>query len=320
MRYAEGNFKEHGWSNWSLMPFGHGNGGGGPTREMMERARRMADLDGVSPISVGTVEQFFDHVEAEVAAGAPVPVWTGELYFEMHRGTLTSQAATKTGNRLCERLLREAELWWVAAGGAPPDVTAEIEGLWKDVLLQQFHDIIPGSSIAWVAADAEAAHARVADRLEAIIADAMTLAAPARLSVANAATHARREVIVVDGEPTMVEVPGSGIAALASAPSIDHVVVTDRSMNNGLIAVCWNLDGEITSIIDVVRGRQLLPAGKGSRSNWLPIIRSSTTPGISNRGPARSVHRSRRRSRSSSPPRTRCWRNLSSAARSASPR
>ena len=54
VRYAETNFKEHGWSNWSLMPFGHGNGGGGPTREMMERARRMADLDGVSPITVGT--------------------------------------------------------------------------------------------------------------------------------------------------------------------------------------------------------------------------------------------------------------------------
>ena len=179
MRYAEANFKEHGWSNWSLMPFGHGNGGGGPTREMMERARRMADLDGVSRISVGTAEQFFGHVEAEVAAGAPVPVWSGELYFEMHRGTLTSQSATKVGNRRCERLLREAELWWVAAGGAPQHVAAEIDALWKDVLLQQFHDIIPGSSIAWVAADAEAAHAGVADRLEAIIADALNVVAPA---------------------------------------------------------------------------------------------------------------------------------------------
>ena len=173
MRYAEGNFKEHGWSDWSLMPFGHGNGGGGPTREMLERARRMADLDGVSPISVGTAEQFFGHVEAEVAAGAPVPVWAGELYFEMHRGTLTSQSATKVGNRRCERLLREAELWWGGRRRTAGAVVDEIDALWKDVLLQQFHDIIPGSSIAWVPADAEAAHARVADRLEAIIADAL---------------------------------------------------------------------------------------------------------------------------------------------------
>ena len=262
VRYAEGNFKEHGWSNWSLMPFGHGNGGGGPTREMMERARRMADLDGVSPIKVGTPGQFFEHVEAEVASGAPVPVWAGELYFEMHRGTLTSQSATKVGNRRCERLLREAELWWVAAGGAPAEIRSEIERMWKDVLLQQFHDIIPGSSIAWVADDAEATHARVADRLEGIIADAFAIVAPAAPCVANAATHGRREVIVVDDEPTMVEVPGSGLAALATGPADDHrVVVTEHAMNNGLISVCWNLDGEITSIIDVAHARQLLPAG-----------------------------------------------------------
>jgi alpha-mannosidase len=267
VRYAEGNFKEHGWSNWSLMPFGHGNGGGGPTREMMERARRMADLDGVSPISVGTPEQFFGHVETEIATGAPVPVWVGELYFEMHRGTLTSQSATKVGNRRCERLLREAELWWAAAGGASPETTSDLGEMWKEVLLQQFHDIIPGSSIAWVAADAEAAHARIAARLEAIIADAFAMIAPTGISVANAATHARREVILVDGTPTMVEVPGSGLAAVTAAPPIDDpvahpVVVTERSMNNGLISVSWNLDGEVTSIIDVVRGRQLLPAGK----------------------------------------------------------
>ena len=262
VRYAETNFKEHGWSNWSLMPFGHGNGGGGPTREMMERARRMADLDGVTPVSVGTAEQFFGNVEAEAAAGAPVPVWAGELYFEMHRGTLTSQSATKVGNRRCERLLREAELWLVAAGGATPELTSELETLWKDVLLQQFHDIIPGSSIAWVADDAEAAHTRVAERLETIITDALATIVPAGTSVANAATHARREVIVIDGEPTMVEVPGSGIATASATAVDDHrVVVTERSMNNGLISVAWNLDGEMTSIIDIVRGRQLLPAG-----------------------------------------------------------
>jgi alpha-mannosidase len=260
--HAERNFKEHGWSTWSLMPFGHGNGGGGPTREMMERARRMADLDGITPLSVGTVEEFFGQVEGEVTAGAPVPVWTGELYFEMHRGTLTSQSATKVGNRLCERLLREAELWWVAAGGASPDLLSEIEDLWKDVLLQQFHDIIPGSSIAWVAADAEATHTRVAARLEQIISDAVTAIAPVGQSVANAATHHRREIVIVDGEPSMVEVPGCGIAAFRSVPVERAVVVTDHSMNNGLIAMSWNLDGEITSIIDVVRTRQLLPEGR----------------------------------------------------------
>ncbi|HEY7627217.1 MAG TPA: glycoside hydrolase family 38 C-terminal domain-containing protein [Ilumatobacteraceae bacterium] len=262
VRYAETNFKDHGWSNWSLMPFGHGNGGGGPTREMMERARRMADLDGASPITVGTPEQFFGHVEAEAAAGAPVPVWSGELYFEMHRGTLTSQAATKTGNRRCERLLREAELWWAAAGDAPNEVTAELDSLWKDVLLQQFHDIIPGSSIAWVAADAKATHDRVADRLESLAAEALATVAPAGPVVANAGTHARREVIVADGEARMAVAPGCGFGTFVDAGPEDRVVVTERSMTNGLLAVNWNLDGEITSIIDVERGRELLSPGR----------------------------------------------------------
>ena len=100
-------------------------------------------------------------VEAEIDAGAPVPVWRGELYFETHRGTLTSQLRTKLGNRRCERLLVEAELW-AATLGRPADV----DDLWREVLTQQFHDILPGSSIAWVHADAEAVFERVAAELE----------------------------------------------------------------------------------------------------------------------------------------------------------
>ena len=95
----ERQFHEHGWSDWSLTPYGYGDGGGGPTREMVGRARRMADLDGLPRLELGTVDGFFASVEDEAAAGAPVPTWRGELYFEMHRGTLTSQIRTKLGNR-----------------------------------------------------------------------------------------------------------------------------------------------------------------------------------------------------------------------------
>ena len=90
MVFSERNFKDHGWSDWSLMPYGHGNGGGGPTREMIERGRRLADLDGAPRLTMGTTDEFFARLDAEVAVGAGVPVWSGELYFEMHRGTLTS--------------------------------------------------------------------------------------------------------------------------------------------------------------------------------------------------------------------------------------
>ena len=91
-------------------------------------------------------------------------MWRGELYFETHRGTLTSQLRTKLGNRRCERLLVEAELWAATLGRS-----ADVDLLWREVLTQQFHDILPGSSIAWVHADAEAVFERVGPELEARI-------------------------------------------------------------------------------------------------------------------------------------------------------
>ena len=272
--FSEKNFKDHGWSDWSLMPYGHGNGGGGPTREMIERARRFEDLDGAPRVTPGTTDDFFTRVEAEIAAGAPVPVWNGELYFEMHRGTLTSQSKTKVGNRRCEGLLREAELWWAAGGQVPTAVVEELELLWKDVLLQQFHDIIPGSSITWVFEDSEAAHAKVAARLEELIADALERVAPTVPSLANAADQARTEVVATASTPAgdgptqmlhdgstaaFVSVPAFGLAAHVAQPIIDRIAVTEHSFTNAHLAVSWDLDGNVTSIIDVKAGRQLLP-------------------------------------------------------------
>src|SRR4029078_9502118 len=98
--------------------------------------------DPMPHVELGSAARFFELVEAEVAAGAPVPVWRGELYFETHRGTLTRQLRTKLGNKRCERLLREAELWTATAGGDP----GAFDDLWREVLTLQFHDIIPGSS------------------------------------------------------------------------------------------------------------------------------------------------------------------------------
>ena len=127
-----------------------------------------------------------------------MPEWHGELYFEMHRGTFTTQADTKLGNRTCERLLREAELWWSLAAqlaepfGAPYPYEA-LDAAWKEVLFNQFHDIIPGSSIAWVYEDTAEAYQRLVPMLEAMIDEALLYLVndlqegPA---IANAATHA----------------------------------------------------------------------------------------------------------------------------------
>jgi alpha-mannosidase len=263
-------FAEHAWSEWSLMPFGYGDGGGGPTREMLERRRRMADLDGMPAVELGSPGDFFDRVDVEVAAGAPVPVWRGELYFETHRGTLTSQLRTKLGNKRCERLLREAELWTATAGGAP----GAFDELWREVLTLQFHDIIPGSSIAWVHEEAEAAHHRIADELTARVDELVRDLAPAGPAVANAATAARDEVVITAVEPVgtgpvqrladgraafRTRAPGLGVAPAVALDVVERVVVTDRSMSNGRLAVSWDLDGNLRSVIDIARARELLP-------------------------------------------------------------
>ena len=276
----ERQFHEHGWSDWSLTPYGYGDGGGGPTREMLGRARRMADLDGLPRLELGTVEEFFASVEDEVAAGAPVPIWWGELYFEMHRGTLTSQIRTKLGNRTCERLLHEAELWWAGAARDPARiaaVAAELDQLWKDVLVQQFHDILPGSSIAWVHDDAEAEHARIAGRLEVLIADALADVAPGPLAVASARSRPAREVVVApeaaggdgpvqrlhDGSVAFaVDVAAHAVVPAAAVDIDDVIVVTDRSLANRHLAVAWDETGALVSVRSLDHDRELLLLGR----------------------------------------------------------
>lgn len=192
------SFKEHAWSDVSLMPFGHGDGGGGPTREMLERAHRLATIDPDHSIEIGAPDDFFRAVEREATYGAPVPVWRGELYFETHRGTLTSQLRTKLGNRRCERLLVEAELWEATLGGSVADHLPPLDAAWRDVLTQQFHDILPGSSIAWVHRDAEATFDRVARELTERRALTLNGLMPAPVSVSNPSGVAFDGVVVFD--------------------------------------------------------------------------------------------------------------------------
>ncbi len=271
------NFKDHAWSSDSLMPFGHGDGGGGPTREMLERGRRLARIDSRATLEVGAPDAMFERIERDIDRGAPAPVWRGELYFETHRGTLTSQIETKIGNRRCERLLVEAELWASTLGRE-----ADVDHLWKDVLTQQFHDILPGSSIAWVHADAEAAFAEVGAELEARIAVLLSDAVGPGRWLANPADAAIDEVVVLDVDgadaasiagdqgqilsdgrvAARVDVPALGLALLEPQPVDDRVVLSDSSMTNGHLAARWDSLGNIISIIDLARAREIVPNGE----------------------------------------------------------
>jgi len=136
-----------------LTAFGWGDGGGGPTREMLENGRRMANHPGAPRVRLGTAGEFFQNLEAQ--AGARLPVWNGELYLEYHRGTYTSQARVKHANRKSEFLLHDAEFLaaWAALVTDYEYPHAELTRAWELLCLNQFHDIIPGSSIGQVYED-----------------------------------------------------------------------------------------------------------------------------------------------------------------------
>ena len=143
-----------------LLPFGFGDGGGGPTRDHLEYVRRLRDLEGAPRVIIASPNDFFRDLQVR---GVPQARYVGELYFQAHRGTYTSQARTKRGNRKGELALREAELWGAAAAALagyryPRE---RMDEAWKQLLLHQFHDILPGSSIHRVYEETEAAHASV---------------------------------------------------------------------------------------------------------------------------------------------------------------
>lgn len=143
----------HQWSDYAdklhspefLCPYGFGDGGGGPTRRMLEYLPRLANMPGLPAARTGRVHDFFERL-----ANRPgdLPVWNGEMYFERHRGTYTTQAANKRDNRRCELLYRDVEMFSVVAALLGGDYPADrIRRSWHTILLNQFHDILPGSSI-----------------------------------------------------------------------------------------------------------------------------------------------------------------------------
>ena len=303
LRFGVENFKDHDRSTRSLYLFGWGDGGGGPTAEMLESARRLADTDGVPRLTMEGPRRFFTEAEAEVVDPA---VWVGELYLEFHRGTYTSQAATKLGNRRAEFALREAEMWSALAPGTVYP-HGELDEIWKLLLLHQFHDIIPGSGIHWVYEDTARDHAQIRSRSGRLIDDALALHVGAidtsgsshPVVVFNSLSHERRQLVCVDApdEVTAV-VDNSGVGgplqrldggkALfeASVPSCGYrvyhlvaahpglsssVMVDSRSLENDHLRIELDEQGLLCSVFDKSAGRQVLaPGERGNRFQLHP--------------------------------------------------
>jgi alpha-mannosidase len=173
------NFQQKDWGRPGLIPpllmsFGYGDGGGGPTREMLENIRELEAFPAAPRTHFGTVKEFFVRLQADV--GDSLPTWNGELYLEFHRGTYTTQARNKRANRKSEFLLHDAEFLAALAAALDPAYRYPHQGLrqaWELVCLNQFHDIIPGSSIGPVYAESLQQYAQVHELGETVREEAL---------------------------------------------------------------------------------------------------------------------------------------------------
>ncbi len=289
------NFQQKELQHTLLMSFGYGDGGGGPTREMLENIEAMRSFPATPRIQPGKVIDFFRTLEAE--SGDRLPTWNGELYFEYHRGTYTTQARNKRANRKSEFMLHDAEFLAAFAGlldsgyTYPADIFRKAWGL---VCLNQFHDIIPGSSIGPVYAESLQQYAEVADMSIAArdaALDAIAAQVGGDVLVVNPTAFCRDDLVFwpgalsegerlqrPDGRPVLTQAAEGGIwiapgalAPLSLTPFVlaegetlrpdTGLIATPRRLENACLRVELNDAGDITRIYDKANAREVLPEG-----------------------------------------------------------
>jgi alpha-mannosidase len=274
VRKIEQNYRDKGVSTHSLMVFGIGDGGGGPGEEHLERLARIQNLEGLSPVTQEPVAAF---LEAWKEDAARFPTWVGELYLERHEGTLTTEARNKRYNRKMELALRDLE-WSSVLGGlltGTPYPRARLEAIWREVLLYQFHDILPGSSIKRVydesVARYEAMLKEVMDRTVENDAQLTAQVDTARMAlpvvIYNSLSWERTEWVQAEGRWMPVTVPPMGYKAVDAAsgmtPEANFAGVSygETYIENDLLRVEFGRDGAIASIYDKRADREVIPAG-----------------------------------------------------------
>ncbi|MGN0773078.1 MAG: alpha-mannosidase [Candidatus Ventricola sp.] len=255
-----------------LLPFGYGDGGGGPTRDDIEFVRRQKDLQGAPRMTFEAPQAFFEECAGD---GAPKNRYVGELYFQCHRGTYTSQAAIKRGNRRSELALREAEMWSAAAADALPYPQEQLDRAWKGVLLNQFHDILPGSSIARVY---EEANKRYGEILES--AKAMTQAATGALvesgegtTYFNSLSWSRRALVKQGGRYGFAVLPPCGWSAQVDFSEPEHPVRLSALEDGGVILSNGLLTAQLNRLGEIVRCEHLGRRCIGGRANVLRMYK-----------------------------------------------
>ncbi|KAF3923173.1 Alpha-mannosidase [Dactylellina cionopaga] len=264
----------------SLLVFGKGDGGGGPTAEMIEKLRRlrgMSDTVGVLPrVHMGSsVDDFFRALEKKVEEGTDFVTWYGELYFELHRGTYTTQSKTKWHVRKGEFLLHDIEYLATHASLANKDYKypkKDIDDLWENMCLSHFHDCLPGSSIEMVYEDADKMFDHFFTKGEELIKTALEALGvksekTSGLQPVSINTHGwKRNEVAKEGDKIMfVQHDGFGYGKLIEKAepkvSVKEVEGGVFELSNERLKVKVE-GGLITSLYDTKVGRELIPAGK----------------------------------------------------------
>ena len=289
------NFRQKETYNELITAYGYGDGGGGPTREMLENVERLTNHPGAPRVRPGTVREFMERVEREIAN--VLPVWNGEFYLEYHRGTYTSQSRNKRNNRKSEFLLHDAEFLAAMAalttGHAYPH--EDIGKAWELICLNQFHDILPGSSIGPVYEDSDKDYQHIFElgekvREDAIQALATALPANATVLAANTLPFGGRRIGLLEGvdNATLVDTNGNalttqsvdggvlvevrdlapysviGLSEGAGSTNTTGALSATQTqdgivLENDLLWVEINRSGDITRIYDKQADREVLP-------------------------------------------------------------
>ena len=273
------DYHQKGWLFEPLCSFGWGDGGGGPTEDMLEVAGRMSRPALPEGIAGARMTKAADAMRQVADRADELPVWDGELYLEFHRGTYTSQAWLKRANRRNEIALHNAE--WLATlakeVGHAPD-TPRLDALWRDLLFAQFHDVLPGSSVGEVYAETRELEQRIADHAAEMIDDAAnaltdaidTSASRQPIVLFNTLSWDRSDPIrLPDGKWIGgVTVPAGGWRVIDAArpvvrdsPAVLSVTDGGRTLTNGQWQIRFNEAGQIERLFDRQRERDVLPAG-----------------------------------------------------------
>lgn len=256
VRWAAGNYSQRGISKNALMLYGIGDGGGGPGKEHLENIVRSKDIYGVPNVVTSTSEEFFRELRKEIDL---LPIYKGEIYLEKHQGTYTSQSDNKYYNRRMENALCAYEFSQVLTDTYEKQTTDEI---WKEVLLYQFHDIIPGSSIKRVYDESVASYKvmleKTTERTEKILS-----ATGNEPCVLNATSFLRSEYVLADGKWYEAVAEPFSVAKLKEVKGKFGVYAELDTVGNALVEVKISDSGTINSIIDKRSGKEALKMPSG---------------------------------------------------------